>query len=114
VHVALGGQVVQLVRSDGVNQAIEVAGVGQIAVVEVEAILLAGGAMAAAQVVDPRAIQARRAADDAVDRVALLQQELRKIGPILAGDAGDESRLSHRIPLAVDAWGRCAVRSGPR
>ena len=34
------------------------------------------------------------AADDAVNLVALVQQQLGEIGAVLAGDAGDEGRLA--------------------
>ena len=42
------------------------------------------------QVVDPLGIEGRRPPLDAMDFVALGQQELRQIGAVLAGDAGDE------------------------
>ena len=37
----------------------------------------------------------RGAALDAVDFVALAEQELGEVGAVLAGDAGDQSSLSH-------------------
>jgi hypothetical protein len=42
------------------------------------------------QVIDPRSIEERRAALDAVDFVALGEQQLGEVGAVLAGDAGDE------------------------
>ena len=43
---------------------------------------------------DPLAVIDRGTADDAVDFVALFEQKLGQVGPVLAGDAGDE-RLFH-------------------
>jgi hypothetical protein len=40
------------------------------------------------EVLDPRGVERRGAADDAVDLVALLQQEVGEAGAVLAGDAG--------------------------
>ena len=37
----------------------------------------------------------RRAADDAVHLVALLEQQLGQVGAVLAGDPGDERLLRH-------------------
>ena len=44
---------------------------------------------------DAAGVERRRAADDAVDLVALLEQKLGEVRTVLAGDAGDQ-RLSHR------------------
>ena len=42
------------------------------------------------EVVDAVGVEEGRAALDAVDDVALVQQELGEVGAVLAGDAGDE------------------------
>ena len=66
------------------------------------------------QVVDARGVEGAGAADDAVDFVAPVQEQLRKVGAVLAGDAGDKSsaflRLNHRagylLFLPLEARGR--------
>jgi hypothetical protein len=51
------------------------------------------------QVVDAVGVEERGAALDAVDFVALAQQEFGKVGAVLAGDAGDEAWLTTRREL---------------
>ena len=50
-------------------------------------------------------IEGARPADDAVDFVTLLQQQIGEIRTVLAGDAGDE-RFFHDQPRDADAVGR--------
>ena len=47
-------------------------------------------------------VEARRAADDAVDLVALLEQQLGQVRAVLAGDAGDQRALHIRGHSAVE------------
>ena len=47
------------------------------------------------QVLDPPQIRGARAPDDAGDFVALLEEQLREIRPVLPGDSGDDRALSH-------------------
>jgi hypothetical protein len=42
-------------------------------------------------VIDPMRVEGACPADDAVDLVALAEEQLSEIGAVLAGDAGDES-----------------------
>jgi len=49
------------------------------------------------EVIDAIGIERRRPALYAVHRVALVQQELRQIGAVLAGDARNQCALSHNI-----------------
>ena len=88
-HVALRPEVVDLVGLHLLNDAGQVAGVGQVAVMQLEA-----GVVHMRVLVDVvNALRVERAgpALDAVDRVAFFQQEFGKIRAVLAGDAGDES-----------------------
>ncbi len=55
------------------------------------------------EMVDAIGVEQRRAALDAVHRIALGQQEFGQIGAVLAGDAGDETRLS--VMKGTDRWG---------
>ena len=50
------------------------------------------------EVVDPRGIEGAGAADDAVHFVAFFKQQVRQVGAVLSGDAGDE-RFFHEAPL---------------
>ena len=43
-------------------------------------------------VIDAAGVEARAAANDAVDRVALGEKEFAEIGAVLASDSGDKSR----------------------
>ena len=45
------------------------------------------------EVVDAPGVERRRAANDPVHLVALVEQELGEVGAVLAGDAGDERPL---------------------
>lgn len=47
-------------------------------------------------VVNSGSVEGRRPADDPVHLVALLQQQLREVGAVLPGDAGDEGPLGGR------------------
>jgi hypothetical protein len=42
------------------------------------------------EVIDAACIEGACAADDAVDFVALVEEEIGEVGTVLAGDAGDE------------------------
>ena len=52
------------------------------------------GAEIVVEVLDPPRVEGGAPSDDAVDRVALLQQELGQVGAVLPGDAGDQSHLA--------------------
>ena len=90
-HVALRGQVVDLVGLHLLHDADQVAAVGQVAVVQDEAPV--GFVRVLVQVVDAARVEARRAALDAVHLVALGEQEFGQIGAVLAGHAGNEGTL---------------------
>ena len=51
-----------------------------------------------AELVESLAIPAARAAPGGHQQVALSQQQLREAGAVLAGDAGDQRSLRHRLP----------------
>ena len=89
----LRGQVVDLVGLGLLDDADEVGGVGQVAVVHEEA--HAGLVRVVVEMVDAVGVEQAGAALDAVHHVALLEQELGQVGAVLPGDAGDECRLCH-------------------
>ena len=90
-HVALRAEVVDLIRLELVEQLDQRDGVGEVAVVgeQPHSLLV----WVAVEMVDPVRVEARGAADDAVDLVALLQQQLRQVAAVLAGDSGDQGAL---------------------
>ena len=95
--MALGGEIVDLVGLDFLHDVRENAGVGQIAVVQEE--VAAGDMRILIKMIDAIRIEQRRAALDAVHFVAFFQQELREVGSILSGDAGDEGFLQVNLLL---------------
>jgi len=91
--VALRGEVVEFVRLHLLENADQVSGVGQVAVVQDEASV--GGVRILVEVIDALGVELRGAALDAVDGVALFQQEFGQVGAVLAGGAGDECGFGH-------------------
>ena len=87
-HVALRAEMIDFIRPDAVDEPREVQRVGKIAVVQEEA--HAVDVRIGVEVVDARGVEGAGAADDAVDFVALLEQQIGEVGAVLAGDAGDE------------------------
>jgi hypothetical protein len=95
-HVGLGREVVDLVGLDLHHQRREARAVAQVAVVqeELRAVLM----RVLVEVVDARRVERGRAADEAVDLVALAEQQLREVRAVLPRDAGDEGLLDHGSP----------------
>ena len=94
LHMALGGQVVDLVRPHAANDREQAHRIAHIAIVQVEI-------RVALQVGDPLAVIDRRPADDAVHVVALAQQKLGQVAAVLPGDAGDQRFFHGRKLLYV-------------
>ena len=82
LDVTLGAEVVDLVRLDRAHEPVEDGAVGQISEDELDL---------TEDVVDPRRIERARPPDHPVHLVVLLEQNLREVRAVLAGDAGDES-----------------------
>ena len=89
--MGLRAEVVDLVGLDLLDDVDEGRGVGEVAVVEDE--VRVGLVRVLVEVVDAGGIEERRTAFDAMDFVALGEEELGEVGAVLAGDAGDESFL---------------------
>ena len=97
--MALRSEVVDFVRADFLKDVSQARAVRHIAMMENE---LAGPAcFSFHQVVDSRSVEQGGASLDAVYLVTLFKQELRKIGAVLPGDAGDERRFRHFSLLPV-------------
>ena len=88
LHVALGGQIVDLVRLHLLDDPDQARAVGQVAVVQHEPDV--GLVRVLVEVVDPPGVEGRRAPLDAVDHVALAQQQFGEVGAVLPGHAGDQ------------------------
>ena len=82
---ALGGEVVDLVRLDVAQDADEAGDIDEVAVDEFDLIEDAEPAQALAD-----HVRRGGAAHEADDAIAFAEQELREIGAVLSGDAGDE------------------------
>ena len=65
----------------------------------------------AVEVVDPAGVEGARPADDAVDLVALAEQQLGEVRPVLPGDPGDQRLLASGDP--GDSVTRSYRRTGP-
>lgn len=96
--MGLGGQVVDLVGPDLLDDADQVGGVRQVAVVQEKAPACCMGVLV--EVIDAVGVEERGPALDPVHLVALAQQEFRQIRPVLSGHAGDK-RLFHLSPDAL-------------
>ncbi len=83
----LRAEVVDLVRLDLADDAGQVGGVREIAVMELEAAVLHVGIFV--DVIDPLGVEEGGAAFNAVNFVAFLKEKFREVGAVLAGDAGD-------------------------
>jgi hypothetical protein len=91
--VALRGEIVDLVRLGLLDNVDQRGRVGHVPVVEDEAPV--GIVRVLVQVIDAVGVKQAGAALDAVDGVALVQQEFGEVGAVLAGDAGDECSFGH-------------------
>jgi hypothetical protein len=86
--MALGGEVVDLVRPGFLHDPDEVRGIRHVAVMQRQARI--GDVRVFVDVLDPARIKTGRPALDPVDPVALAEEEARQVGPVLAGDAGNQ------------------------
>ena len=89
--MALGGQVVDLVRLHLLDDADQAGTVGQVAVVQDE--LAPGFVGVLVQVVDAVGVEQAGPALDAMHFVALVEQKFGQVGAVLPGDAGDQSHF---------------------
>jgi hypothetical protein len=85
--VALGSEVVNLVRTELIKERGERAGVCEVGIVQKE--VSAGLVDILVDVIEPFTVEAGGTAFQAVDLVALSEEKLREIGAVLAGTAGD-------------------------
>ncbi len=97
-NVALGSQVIDLGGLDLVQEAAQGPPIREVAVVEVQ---LRGLVGVDVEVIDAVGVEVGSPADDAVDFVALGEQQFSEVAAVLAGDAGDEGdfRVGQAAPV---------------
>jgi hypothetical protein len=115
--VALGGEIIDLVRLHLLDDAYQIGGVREISVVEDEPGILLVKILI--KVVDPAGVEERAPALDAVYLISLLKQQLRKIGSILTGDACNKCSFHVCMPpvflnLYKMVYGICFSRKSLR
>ena len=97
--MALRAEVVDLIRLHGLDDADQIRRIRQIPVVQDEAQLLLVRILI--EMIDSIRIKERRPALDAVDLVALLDEELGQVRAVLAGDPRDERALDDGTPVRM-------------
>ena len=102
-HVALRGEIVDLVRLHLLGDVDETARVGHVAVMQDEAAIR--DVRVLIEMVDPLGVEQGSAPLDAVHLVTLVQEKFRQVGPVLAGDSGDQSDF-----LFFHETGYCSLR----
>ena len=92
-HVALGGQIVNLLRLGFPQDLNQRTRITEIAVMQEQA----GSFVMAILVnwIDPFGVETGGAADDAVDFVPLPKEQLRQVGAVLSSDPGDKGAFRH-------------------
>jgi hypothetical protein len=90
--VALGGEVIDLVRLHFLDDTDQVGGVRQVAVVQAQARVFFVRVLV--EVLDAPGVEGRRTPLHAMHHVALFEQQLGQVGAVLTGDAGDECDLT--------------------
>ena len=86
--MALRAEVVDLIGLHLLNDPLQVAAVAQVAVVQRQAWIQLVRILI--EVINPGGVEAAGPALNAMHGVALLQQQLRQVAAVLAGDAGDQ------------------------
>ena len=97
--MAHGGEVVYLVRLGLLDDADQIGGIGQVAVVQLELGVVHMRILV--QMIDAVGIEQGGTAFHTVHHVALLQQQLGQVGTVLSCDAGDQCdfRVTHAALL---------------
>ena len=88
--MALRRQVIDFIRPDAVDHIGQVAGIGQVAIMQVKIDRFAIGAVRiVVEVIDALGVERAGAADKPVHFIALGEQQFRQVGAVLAGDSGN-------------------------
>ena len=87
--MALRGKIVNFLRRDLLQKPVQVAGIREVAVVQEQALTM--DLRVIEEMLNALRVEVRGPANHAVDDIAFVEELLRKVGAVLAGDAGDES-----------------------
>ncbi len=98
-NMALGGEIVNFLRLNLAEQPRQGAGIGQVAIMEEQPVF--SQVRVGVNAVQPAGVEGAGAADQAVNLVAFGEQQLREVGTVLPGDAGDEG-FFHFIKLEIE------------
>ncbi|MNZ88428.1 hypothetical protein D3C78_1073200 [compost metagenome] len=90
--MALGTEVVDLIWLAFLNDANQVAGVGQVTIMQDQIAIFCVWILI--EVVDTVGVEGGRTTLDAVNDVALFQQKLREVGAVLSGHASNECNFT--------------------
>ena len=93
LHMTLRRQIVDFVGLDFAHQPNQAGRIRQVAVMQVNCLLLN-------QVVNARRVGNGRTADNTMHLIVFFEQELRQIGTILTGDAGNQRLLCHCLEIS--------------
>ena len=85
--MALGTQVIDFIRLSLLNDSNQVAGIGQIAIVQYKIAMIDMGILI--KMVHPISIERRSPSFNTVNNVAFFQEEFGKVRSVLTGDAGN-------------------------
>jgi len=91
--VALRAQVINFVGCRTFQQAVEIRGIRQVAVVQEEPLVM--NLRIIEQMVNPPGVETARATDHAVDDIPFFKKLFSEVGTILSGNSCDESDFSH-------------------
>jgi hypothetical protein len=83
------------VRPGNIEEIVHLLGIGQVPIVEKEPDIRQMRVLI--EMIDPAAVEAARAADEAVHLVTLVEEEFGQIRAVLAGDSREQG-FFHRLP----------------
>ena len=95
--MALGAEVVDLIRLHLLDDPDQVGAIDKVAVMEHESRVALVWILV--QVIDPTGVEAARSPLDAMHLVALLQQQLRQVTTVLPRDTGDRAVLGEGVGM---------------
>ena len=100
-HMALGAQVIDLIRPDLLQKVGQLSRNAEVAVVKIDPGLRV--VEIPVQMIDPVGVECAGPADEAVDLIPLAEQKLCQVGTVLARDPGDE-RFFHLEASRGMSW----------
>jgi DNA polymerase III subunit gamma/tau len=98
LDVGLGAEIVDLIGLDLLDDANQVGAVGEVTVMQDKVAIINMGILI--EMIHPLGVEQGRTALDAVNDIALTEQEFSQIGTVLAGDAGDQCGF-HEVKVGI-------------